>query len=612
MKVRSWWLARKEKGALASDPVVPESNAWLVDYENQLSAGLMSTYPFLSDQKIAELSVDEIYRDHITNRISKAMPSKASGHISGVTLLGTLHNGDIAWISDDAVGFGHCPLGDLDLESAEKGDHLRVKIESFYWGHFIRGVVPNSLERSSARGVKEPKILIERNILNIPTVALGTWKEKLKPGDIVLCDIAYDGTGLPDHTGAISKKRPSVFIYWENDYAVVKAGYDANSYVARRKLGDRVTFGKGLKKKTVFRNTPYDILPEKILELLGSLSPPDCLKIGIGQDPAQGQTRTRRKSDKAPVAKIRVHELAKSLGLSNKEAVDLCISMGINVKSPASSIIEAQANRVRRRAEKDGLIRDKQPNELPSVKKAVPDTTKHIDNTISKVRALDSKTYEEVIIVFLRVLLDDLEFYNFLSTEGLSYSAIGLGISQIAQKCAIPKPATKFQVIIQHAMSAVNETTGANLIEFNDAHGLPALRLGREMPVELTYAKLYIPIDYVAPDLIILDQSSMHGMVDNHRADLKNSLLGLRHGTDNPAYVIGSDEVPGWKAFQNAARTAGWEIITESAREKQLEAALDLAARNEGQIITIVSSAVDIVADLENRGHEVQIINEID
>ncbi|MBJ7427094.1 MAG: hypothetical protein JHD22_09145, partial [Ilumatobacteraceae bacterium] len=151
----------------------------------------------MSDPKIAELSVDEIYRNHITSRISKAMPSKASGPISGVTLLGTLHNGDIAWISDDAVGFGHCPLADLNLESAEKGDHLRVKIESFYWGHFIRGVVPNSLERSSAQGVKVPKILIERNILNIPTAALGTWKEELKPGDIVLCDIAYDGTGLP-------------------------------------------------------------------------------------------------------------------------------------------------------------------------------------------------------------------------------------------------------------------------------------------------------------------------------------------------------------------------------------------------------------------------------
>lgn len=414
MKVRSWWLARREKGALASDDaVVPESNAWLVDYENQLSAELLRTYPFLSGAKIAELTVDEIYRNHIISRISKAMPSKVSRHISGVTFLGTLQNGDIAWISDDAVAFGYCPLSHLDLESAEKGDRLRVKIESFYWGHFIRGVVPNSLERRSAQGVKEPKILIERDILNIPTVALGTWKEELQPGAIVLCDIAYDGTGLPDHKGAISKKRPSVFIYWENDYAVVKAGYDANSYVARRKLGEGVTFGKGLKKRTVFRNTNYDVQPEKILKLLGSLSHSECLKLGIGQDPARGQTQP-----------------------------------------------------------------SKQPDEPPAVKKAVPDTTKRINDTISKVLAGECKTYEEVIIGYLKMLLDDLEIHNLLSTKGLSYSAIGLDISQIVQKCAIPKPATRFQVIIQHAMSTVNETTGANLIEFNDAHGLPALRLG--------------------------------------------------------------------------------------------------------------------------------------
>ena len=67
---------------------------------------------------------------------------------------------------------------------------------------------------------------------------------------------------------------------------------------------------------------------------------------------------------------MRVHELAKELGLTNKEAVDLCIAMGIDVKSQSSSIEEAQADRVRRRAEKDGLIRDKQPDEPPAVKKA--------------------------------------------------------------------------------------------------------------------------------------------------------------------------------------------------------------------------------------------------
>ena len=61
--------------------------------------------------------------------------------------------------------------------------------------------------------------------------------------------------------------------------------------------------------------------------------------------------------------KIRVHELAKELGLTNKEALDLAIALGIGVKSHSSSIEEAQADRVRRRAERDGLIRDQQPEE---------------------------------------------------------------------------------------------------------------------------------------------------------------------------------------------------------------------------------------------------------
>ncbi len=67
---------------------------------------------------------------------------------------------------------------------------------------------------------------------------------------------------------------------------------------------------------------------------------------------------------------LRVHELAKELGLTNKEAVDLCLNMGIDIKGHSSSIIEAQADRVRRRAERDGLVRDVQPEEVKPVKKA--------------------------------------------------------------------------------------------------------------------------------------------------------------------------------------------------------------------------------------------------
>ena len=48
--------------------------------------------------------------------------------------------------------------------------------------------------------------------------------------------------------------------------------------------------------------------------------------------------------------KIRVYELARELGLTNKEGLDLCLAMGIGVSSHSSSIEDAQADRVRRKA----------------------------------------------------------------------------------------------------------------------------------------------------------------------------------------------------------------------------------------------------------------------
>jgi translation initiation factor IF-2 len=68
--------------------------------------------------------------------------------------------------------------------------------------------------------------------------------------------------------------------------------------------------------------------------------------------------------------KIRVYELAKELGLSNKEGLDLALSLGIGVKSHSSSIEDAQADRVRRKADAEGLRREVQPEEAPAAKKA--------------------------------------------------------------------------------------------------------------------------------------------------------------------------------------------------------------------------------------------------
>jgi len=84
--------------------------------------------------------------------------------------------------------------------------------------------------------------------------------------------------------------------------------------------------------------------------------------------------------------KIRVYELARELGLENKETVDLCNALGIGVKSHSSSIVEPQADRVRRKAEREGLVREPKPDtgdgagtdagtteaEAPAAKQAAP------------------------------------------------------------------------------------------------------------------------------------------------------------------------------------------------------------------------------------------------
>ena len=67
--------------------------------------------------------------------------------------------------------------------------------------------------------------------------------------------------------------------------------------------------------------------------------------------------------------KIRVHELAKELGLTNKELQDLAARMGVVAKSASSSIEDAQADRMRRRADDEGIRRDVQPED-PKAKKA--------------------------------------------------------------------------------------------------------------------------------------------------------------------------------------------------------------------------------------------------
>jgi translation initiation factor IF-2 len=72
--------------------------------------------------------------------------------------------------------------------------------------------------------------------------------------------------------------------------------------------------------------------------------------------------------------KIRVHELSKELGLTSKELLTLAQTLGIGASSPSASIEDAQADRIRRRADADGLRREVQPEEAAKAAKATKAT----------------------------------------------------------------------------------------------------------------------------------------------------------------------------------------------------------------------------------------------
>ena len=93
---------------------------------------------------------------------------------------------------------------------------------------------------------------------------------------------------------------------------------------------------------------------------------------------------------------MRVHELAKELGMTNAETMDLAGALGVPVKSHSSSLNEAYADMIRRRAVRDGLTRDEQPEEPKPVKKT---TKKAAAKTASKTvdaEPADTKAAEVV------------------------------------------------------------------------------------------------------------------------------------------------------------------------------------------------------------------------
>ena len=91
-------------------------------------------------------------------------------------------------------------------------------------------------------------------------------------------------------------------------------------------------------------------------------------------------------------AKVRVYELARELDVTNKEIIALCESLGIDAKSHSSSLVEAQADRVRKKAISDGIATEKSQDKTKPNSKAEKDSdTANQGESKKTVKAVSSK-----------------------------------------------------------------------------------------------------------------------------------------------------------------------------------------------------------------------------
>jgi len=96
------------------------------------------------------------------------------------------------------------------------------------------------------------------------------------------------------------------------------------------------------------------------------------------------------------------------------------------------------------------------------------------------------------------------------------------------------------------------------------------------------------------------------------RVDLTQALRDLRADGNAPAYILGSDAEYGWAAFQQAARHRGWKTAVTGSRAEVCTTAARIAKENGAEFVTVVGFHSDVIAELENNGHEVTIVSNLE
>ena len=513
-------------------------------------------------------SVDEIYAHHIRAKISRQRDTSAFGKVVTITVVGQLKDGSLAWIGNDDLSFGHSAPDVFLPHSPSPGDETRAKVFGFAWGSTVGALIPNTFRTAEQVDADREKSLSEPTDLAgvVPPLAMHTWKELLKPGDLVLAHVPFDGTYGTTKTGAISKNRPAMFVRWEDDYAIIRAIYGSGKHVDNNGLGTPLKGIGSLKKKSVIRNSEMDISVDGLLKSLGRLSNVDLQQLGYlsAAEPKKPKTKTER---------LKVH-----LRIVPKEPKD-------------------------------------QPANLPFAKSVDPVKIELRNVCGELVRTGKYHSIHAVLEDLVGSISESEGLHDSLMEDGLGLAEVGTMFHFLVDASNLDSKGFTFRVLIDPVLEKLNDSRGTTLEISQGIHNLPVLRSGHKVPVSfspiLEDCTFVISDDYECPDLVFLDQFAVADILGDNRLGFSRALQDVTLGENVPCLFVGPTDDLKLQQLHRAATHAGWICKSASTPASRLEVLLDFQREHGAQLITVISKYSDLVAELENIGCEVQILSEV-
>jgi hypothetical protein len=513
-------------------------------------------------------SVDEIYAHHIRAKISRQRDTTAFGKVVTITVVGQLKDGSLAWIGNDDLSFGHSAPDVFLPHSPSPGDETRAKVFGFAWGSTVGALIPNTFRTAEQVDADREKSLSEPTDLAgvVPPLAMHTWKELLKPGDLVLAHVPFDGTYGTTKTGAISKNRPAMFVRWEDDYAIIRAIYGSGKHVDNNGLGTPLKAIGSLKKKSVIRNSEMDISVDGLLKSLGRLSNVDLQQLGYlsAAEPKKPKTKTER---------LKVH-------------------LRIVPKEP-----------------KDQLAN------LPFAKSVDPVKIELRNVCGELVRTGKYHSIHAVLEDLVGSISESQGLRDSLTEDGLGLAEVGTMFHFLVDASNLDSKGFTFRVLIDPVLEKLNDSRGTTLEISQGIHNLPVLRSGHKVPASflpvLEDCTFVIPDDYECPDLVFLDQFAVADIIGDSRLGFRRALQDVTLGENVPCLFVGPTDDLKLTQLHRAATHAGWICKSASTPASRLEVLLDFQREHGAQLVTVISKYSDLVAELENIGCEVQILSEV-